>query len=92
MDREAWQATVHGVKRVRHNLVTKLPPPPRTAAASVSIPRAGHCHPTALQETLRHSQADLAQSPIGSLPLSPESWCAQGFWFLFVCFNLFIFN
>ena len=23
MDREAWQATVHGVARVRHNLVTK---------------------------------------------------------------------
>ena len=25
MDREAWQATVHGVK-VRHNLATKPPP------------------------------------------------------------------
>ena len=25
MDREAWQATVHGVVRVRHNLVAKLP-------------------------------------------------------------------
>ena len=23
VDREAWQATVHGVARVRHNLVTK---------------------------------------------------------------------
>ena len=23
MDREAWQATVHGVARVRHNLVNK---------------------------------------------------------------------
>ena len=23
MDRGAWQATVHGVERVRHNLVTK---------------------------------------------------------------------
>ena len=29
MDRGAWQATVHGVVRVRHDLVTKLPPPPR---------------------------------------------------------------
>ena len=28
MDRGAWQATVHGVARVRHNLVTKPPPPP----------------------------------------------------------------
>ena len=26
MDRGAWQATVHGVIRVRHNLATKLPP------------------------------------------------------------------
>ena len=28
MDRGDWQATVHGVTRVRHDLVTK-PPPPR---------------------------------------------------------------
>ena len=27
MDRGAWQATVHGVTRVRHNLATKPPPP-----------------------------------------------------------------
>ena len=26
MDRGAWQATVHGVARVGHNLVTKPPP------------------------------------------------------------------
>ena len=26
MDREAWQATVHGVTRVGHDLVTKPPP------------------------------------------------------------------
>ena len=26
MDRGAWQATVHGVTRVRHNLVTKTQP------------------------------------------------------------------
>ena len=25
MDREAWQATIHGVTRVRHNLATKPP-------------------------------------------------------------------
>ena len=25
MDREAWQATVHGLARVGHDLVTKLP-------------------------------------------------------------------
>ena len=28
MDRGAWQATVHGVARVRHDLATKPPPPP----------------------------------------------------------------
>ena len=26
MDRGAWQATVHGIARIRHNLVTKPPP------------------------------------------------------------------
>ena len=29
MDRGAWQATVHGVARVRCNLVTNPPPPHR---------------------------------------------------------------
>ena len=28
MERRAWQATVHGVTRVRHDLATKPPPPP----------------------------------------------------------------
>ena len=26
MDRGAWQATVHGISRVRHDLATKPPP------------------------------------------------------------------
>ena len=30
MDRRAWRATVHGVARVGHNLVTKPPPPSHT--------------------------------------------------------------
>ena len=30
MDRGAWQATVHGVLRVRHDLASKPPPPPYT--------------------------------------------------------------
>ena len=29
MDRGAWQATIHGVARVRHDLATKPPPPPQ---------------------------------------------------------------
>ena len=28
MDRGAWRATVHGIARVGHDLVTKPPPPP----------------------------------------------------------------
>jgi len=28
MDRGAWQATLHGVTRVGHDLATKPPPPP----------------------------------------------------------------
>ena len=28
MDRGDWQATVHGIARVRRDLVTKPPPPP----------------------------------------------------------------
>ena len=30
MDRGAWQVTVHGVIRVRHNLATKPPLPPQS--------------------------------------------------------------
>ena len=36
MGRKAWQATVHGVPRVRHDLATKPPPlPPITQLAVV---------------------------------------------------------
>ena len=34
MDRGAWQATVHGVARVGHDLVTKPPPPPPPSCLS----------------------------------------------------------
>ena len=46
MDRGACQATVHGVTRVRHDLVTKPPPPPYNPSlagplnAETQIPRA----------------------------------------------------
>ena len=53
--------------------------PPRTAAAGVPVPVASHCLPSPPQETLQHSQVGLAQSPVGSLLLSPGSWCTQGF-------------
>ena len=37
MDRGAWQATVHGVTRIGHDLVTKLPPPGRGAPGWLGI-------------------------------------------------------
>ena len=52
--------------------------PPRTAAASAPVSAIGHCQPTPLQETFKHSQTCLAQSLVGSVLLSPASWCAQG--------------
>ena len=53
--------------------------PSRTDAAGVPVPVASHCLPSPPQETLQHSQVGLAQSPVGSLLLSPGSWCTQGF-------------
>ena len=51
-----------------------------TATHSAPNLAAGHCQPT-LQpqlETPGHPQAILGQSLVGSLLLSPGSWCAQG--------------
>ena len=42
-------------------------------------PAAGHRRPTPLLEPPGHSRASLGQSLVGSLLLSPESWCAQSF-------------
>ena len=50
-----------------------------TATLSVPDPATGHCQPTPLLETPGHSQASLGQSLVGSLLLSPGSWCPQGF-------------
>ena len=50
-----------------------------TAALSAPSPAAGHCQPVPLPETPGHSWASLGQSLVGSLLLSPGSWCAQGF-------------
>ena len=50
-----------------------------TATLSAPNPAAGHRWPTLLPETPGHSQAGLSQSLVGSLLLSPGSWCAQGF-------------
>ena len=50
-----------------------------TAILSAPDPAPGHCRPTPPLETPGHSWASLGQSLVGSLLLSPESWCAQGF-------------
>ena len=47
MDRGSWQALVHGVARVRHNLGTKPPPPPRFVI--VFLPRSKHLLTSRLQ-------------------------------------------
>ena len=40
---------------------------------------AGHCRPLPLPEIPKHRQASLNQSLVGSLVLSPGSWCTQDF-------------
>ena len=50
-----------------------------TVALGALNPAAGHCWPMPLLETPGHSQASLGQSLVGSLLLSPGSWCAQCF-------------
>ena len=46
---------------------------PRTAHVSAPVLMAGQCWPMTLQETLRHAQAGLLQSPVDhcSFPLGP---------------------
>ena len=50
-----------------------------TAALSSPKPVAGHHRPMPMPETPGHSWASLGQSLVGSLLLSPVSWCTQGF-------------
>ena len=50
-----------------------------TPALSAPKPEAGHYWPTPLPQTPGHSQASLGQSLVGSLLLSPGSWCVQSF-------------
>ena len=49
-----------------------------TATVIAPDPEAGHFQPTTPQETPGVSWACLGQSFLGSLLLSPGSWCAQG--------------
>ena len=54
----------------RCHACTTIPSAPNTVA--------GHHWPTSLLESLGHSQASLSHSLVGSLILSPGSWCTQG--------------
>ena len=50
-----------------------------TVALSAPHPAVGHHQPTLLLQTPGHSRARLGQSLVGSLVLSPGSWCTQAF-------------
>ena len=50
-----------------------------TATLSAPDPAARHHWPTPPLETPGHPRASLGQSLVGSLLLSPGSWCTQGF-------------
>ena len=50
-----------------------------TATLSAPDPAVSHHWPMPLLETPGHSQASLGQSLVGSLLLSPVSWCGQYF-------------
>ena len=49
-----------------------------SATLSAPNPAEGHRRPTPPLESPGHSQASLGQSLMGSLLLSPKSWCTQG--------------
>ena len=53
--------------------------PCRHCLFSVYDSATGHSQPTLLPETPGHLQASLGQSLVGSVLLSPGSWCTQGF-------------
>ena len=48
-----------------------------TATLSAPNPKAGHHRSTPPLKTLGHPQASPGQSPVGSLFLSPGSWCTK---------------
>ena len=58
-------------------MVTSFKTSLHTATLSTLNPAAGHHRPMPLPETPGHSQASLGQSLVGSLLLSPGSWCTK---------------
>ena len=73
----AWgRPNYGGGNKDNGNLLQKIP---CTTALSAPGPAGGYHWPTPLLETPGHSGASLGQSLVRTLPLSPGSWCAQGF-------------
>ena len=71
-----WGQTVVEVMKI---MVTFSKVPCIHCCTQCPDPAAGHHRPTPLPETPGHSQASLGQSLLGSLLLSPGSWCTQSF-------------
>ena len=72
-----WDQTMVEVIKI---MVTSFKRSPAcTATLSAPDSAGGPCQPTPLLETPGHSQASLGQRLVGSLLLSPGSWCTQGF-------------
>jgi len=76
---KSWGQTMVGVMILFQKDLCQHAAAPRTIVVSASGSMAGHRQPVPLLETAGHSQASLAQSFMGSLFLSPESWCSQAF-------------
>ena len=72
-----WGQTIREVMKI--TVTSFKRPQARTAALSAPEAAAGHFRPAPLQETPGHFRACLGQSLVGSLLLSPGSWCTQGF-------------
>ena len=66
-----------GVTSQRHT--EKLPEATGTSQGNPGFTAVTQHQPTPLPETPGHSWASLSQSLVGSLFLSPGSWCALGF-------------
>ena len=74
-----FSLSFHTALEVMKTMATSFKRPhARTATLSAPNPAAGHRWPTPQLETPGHSWASLGQSLVGSLLLSPRSWCAQG--------------
>ena len=67
-----WGQTMVGVMKIMATSFKKS----HARIATLSAPR--HHWPTSLPETSGHSWASRGQNLMGSLLLSPGSWCAQG--------------